>query len=61
MNLLTHTLAAALKPFAATPIPPRVKLHWPINYAPVGATYADVVCARAALERFEREAREAAS
>lgn len=38
-------LAASLRPFADIPIPPGTKEHWPLNYSPVTATYADAILA----------------
>lgn len=43
-------LREASKPFADTPIPDDAKPHYPINYRPVTATYADVAALRAALQ-----------
>lgn len=48
---VANELVAALRPFADTPIPPHAKQHWPINYAPVWAKYADVKRAREVLAR----------
>lgn len=43
----------ALEPFANTPIPTDVKLHYPINYRVVTATYRDVEAARQALAKIK--------
>lgn len=52
-GLLTASteLLEALKPFAATPIPPDAKPHHAVNYNPVSATFADVLRARAAIAK----------